>query len=139
MIEAYSHVPYPFGTVVASDVFSSGIVLSDTDFRQFEGYLGVTGLDVSQSRVFLTSHITFVHGVLTDGDSRKQLPVSHEEGFSREYSAWCRTGIYALIYLLVANLTTIPSRTLAKTRSLCCFISLPLLLPPRRIPPLSPL
>lgn len=49
MIEAYSHVPYPFGTVVANDVFKSGIMLSDTDFRQFEKYLDVTGLDVSAS------------------------------------------------------------------------------------------
>ncbi|KAJ3908844.1 hypothetical protein F5879DRAFT_935898 [Lentinula edodes] len=47
MIEAYSHVPRPFGTVVANDVFSSGIILSDTDFRQFQQYLGVTGLDMA--------------------------------------------------------------------------------------------
>ncbi|EKM81542.1 hypothetical protein AGABI1DRAFT_69822 [Agaricus bisporus var. burnettii JB137-S8] len=47
MIEAYSHVPRPFGTVFASDIFSSGILLSDTDFRQFEYYLNVTGLDMA--------------------------------------------------------------------------------------------
>ncbi|TRM58647.1 hypothetical protein BD626DRAFT_559974 [Schizophyllum amplum] len=47
MIEAYSHVPRPFGTVFANDVFSSGIILSDTDFGQFEKYLGVTGLDMA--------------------------------------------------------------------------------------------
>ncbi|KAJ4473162.1 hypothetical protein J3R30DRAFT_3296811 [Lentinula aciculospora] len=47
MIEAYSHVPRPFGTVIANDVFSSGIILSDTDFRQFQQYLGVTGLDMA--------------------------------------------------------------------------------------------
>ncbi|TFK48370.1 hypothetical protein OE88DRAFT_1684387 [Heliocybe sulcata] len=47
MIEAYSHVPRPFGTIVANDIFSSGIILSDTDFRQFEQYLNVTGLDMA--------------------------------------------------------------------------------------------
>ena len=29
MIEAYSHVPRPFGTVFANDIFSSGIILSE--------------------------------------------------------------------------------------------------------------
>ncbi|KII83063.1 hypothetical protein PLICRDRAFT_180757 [Plicaturopsis crispa FD-325 SS-3] len=47
MIQAYSHVPRPFGTVFANDVFSSGVLLSDTDFRQFEQYLNVTGLDMA--------------------------------------------------------------------------------------------
>ncbi|KAF8624137.1 hypothetical protein AX17_007200 [Amanita inopinata Kibby_2008] len=47
MIEAYSHVPRPFGTILANDIFSSGIILSDTDFRQFEQYLNVTGLDMA--------------------------------------------------------------------------------------------
>jgi len=47
MIEAYSHVPWPFGTVLANDVFSSGIILSDTDFRQFEQYRNLTGLDMA--------------------------------------------------------------------------------------------
>ncbi|KAG5727720.1 hypothetical protein E4T56_gene20743 [Termitomyces sp. T112] len=47
MIQAYSHVPRPYGTVFANDIFSSGIILSDTDFRQFEQYLNVTGLDMA--------------------------------------------------------------------------------------------
>ncbi|KAF8806834.1 hypothetical protein BYT27DRAFT_7167035 [Phlegmacium glaucopus] len=47
MIEAYSHVPRPYGTIFANDIFSSGIILSDTDFRQFEFYLNVTGLDMA--------------------------------------------------------------------------------------------
>ncbi|ESK96806.1 endoplasmic reticulum metallopeptidase 1 [Moniliophthora roreri MCA 2997] len=47
MIEAYSHVPHPHGTVIANDIFSSGIILSDTDFRQFQEYLNVTGLDMA--------------------------------------------------------------------------------------------
>lgn len=47
MIKAYSHVPRPYGTTFANDIFSSGIILSDTDFRQFETYLNVTGLDMA--------------------------------------------------------------------------------------------
>lgn len=47
MIQAYSQVPRPFGTIFANDIFSSGILLSDTDFRQFELYLNVTGLDMA--------------------------------------------------------------------------------------------
>ncbi|KIJ65340.1 hypothetical protein HYDPIDRAFT_110370 [Hydnomerulius pinastri MD-312] len=47
MIEAYSHVPRPYGTVFANEIFSSGVILSDTDFRQFEYYLNVTGLDMA--------------------------------------------------------------------------------------------
>ncbi|KAF9224242.1 hypothetical protein BS17DRAFT_795711 [Gyrodon lividus] len=47
MIEAYSYVPRPYGTIYANEIFSSGILLSDTDFRQFEHYLNVTGLDMA--------------------------------------------------------------------------------------------
>ncbi|KAH9839719.1 uncharacterized protein C8Q71DRAFT_905143 [Rhodofomes roseus] len=47
MIRAYSHVPRPYGTIVANEVFSSGIILSDTDFRQFQDYMNVTGLDIA--------------------------------------------------------------------------------------------
>ena len=63
MIDAYSHVPRPYGTIFAHEIFSSGIILSEyvaqymsnlsysrfysTDFRQFELYLNITGLDVS--------------------------------------------------------------------------------------------
>ncbi|KAG1845888.1 hypothetical protein DFJ58DRAFT_664100 [Suillus subalutaceus] len=50
MIEAYSHVPRPYGTIFANEIFSSGVLLSDTDFRQFEYYLNVTGLDVPLHR-----------------------------------------------------------------------------------------
>ncbi|CAL1714519.1 unnamed protein product [Somion occarium] len=43
MIQAYSKVPRPFGTVVANEIFSSGIMMSE----QFELYLNVTGLDMA--------------------------------------------------------------------------------------------
>lgn len=70
MIEAYSKVPQPHGTVVAADIFSSGIIMSEyvlslivivmvltpfrpvsTDFVQFEKYLGISGLDVGRVKV----------------------------------------------------------------------------------------
>ncbi|KAI0630537.1 hypothetical protein C8Q77DRAFT_1211545 [Trametes polyzona] len=47
MIKAYSKIPRPYGSVIANEIFSSGIILSDTDFRQFELYLNVTGLDMA--------------------------------------------------------------------------------------------
>ncbi|RDX50882.1 hypothetical protein OH76DRAFT_1555381 [Lentinus brumalis] len=47
MIKAYSKVPRPYGSVIANEIFSSGIILSDTDFRQFQLYLNVTGLDMA--------------------------------------------------------------------------------------------
>ncbi|KAI0343326.1 hypothetical protein BDW22DRAFT_1394270 [Trametopsis cervina] len=47
MIQAYARVPRPFGTIIASEIFGSGIMMSDTDFRQFELYLNVTGLDMA--------------------------------------------------------------------------------------------
>ncbi|ODO08317.1 hypothetical protein L198_00041 [Cryptococcus wingfieldii CBS 7118] len=56
MIEAYGKVPYPKGTVIAADVFSSGIIMSDTDFGQFEKYLGVSGLDMA-----IVGHSYFYH------------------------------------------------------------------------------
>ncbi|KAL5492913.1 hypothetical protein ACEPAI_4361 [Sanghuangporus weigelae] len=56
MIDAYARVPRPFGTIVANDVFSSGVIMSDTDFRQFELYMNVTGLDMA-----VVGHSYFYH------------------------------------------------------------------------------
>jgi Zn-dependent M28 family amino/carboxypeptidase len=63
MVEAFAHAPRsamacvavvlaeftssPRGSVIAADVFASGVLMSDTDFGQFEQYLNVSGLDVS--------------------------------------------------------------------------------------------
>lgn len=47
MIRAYSQVPRPFGTIIATEVFHTGLIASDTDFRQFEHYGNLTGLDMA--------------------------------------------------------------------------------------------
>ena len=47
MIDVYSRMPYPRGTVIGADIFDTGIMLSDTDFVQFERYLNVSGLDMA--------------------------------------------------------------------------------------------
>ncbi|WAR57984.1 hypothetical protein PtB15_5B214 [Puccinia triticina] len=47
MIEAYSKVPRPFGSVIATEVFRTGLIASDTDFRQFVQYGNLTGLDMA--------------------------------------------------------------------------------------------
>ncbi|KAF9359987.1 hypothetical protein BGX34_008015 [Mortierella sp. NVP85] len=58
MIEAYSKVPYPHGTVMGNDLFSTGIILSDTDFRQFVEYGNLTGLDMA---VYKNSYLYHTH------------------------------------------------------------------------------
>ena len=44
MIQLYSDsVPHPFGSVVGQEVFESGIIPSDTDYRIFRDYGGLPG------------------------------------------------------------------------------------------------
>ena len=52
----------PVGTVVASDIFASGLIKSDTDFRVFRDDGDVPGLDlafVENTEVYHTPHDTF--------------------------------------------------------------------------------
>jgi len=56
MVEAFSHAPHPRGTVIAADVFASGVLMSDTDFGQFENYLNTSGLDFA-----IVGHSYFYH------------------------------------------------------------------------------
>lgn len=63
-LEAYAQVPHPFGTVLANDVFATGLILSDTDFRQFVQYANLTGLDmaiIGDSYLYHTRRDTPVH------------------------------------------------------------------------------
>ncbi|EPQ26656.1 uncharacterized protein PFL1_05636 [Pseudozyma flocculosa PF-1] len=74
MIEAYSKVPHPFGTVLANDVFSTGLILSDTDFRQFVEYGNhLTGLDMA-----LVGSSYLYH-------TRKDVPAHLEPGATQHF------------------------------------------------------
>ncbi|KAG0047615.1 hypothetical protein BGZ83_007344 [Gryganskiella cystojenkinii] len=58
MISAYGTVPYPHGTVLANDLFATGLILSDTDFRQFVDHGNLTGLDMA---VYKNSYLYHTH------------------------------------------------------------------------------
>ncbi|KAI8340698.1 hypothetical protein BC941DRAFT_371108 [Chlamydoabsidia padenii] len=58
MIEAYKQAPYPHGTVMANDVFRTGLILSDTDFRQFVQYGNLTGIDMA---IYKNSYLYHTH------------------------------------------------------------------------------
>ncbi|KAI7816827.1 hypothetical protein BC939DRAFT_403329 [Gamsiella multidivaricata] len=58
MIDAYKTVPYPHGTVLANDLFATGLILSDTDFRQFVDHGNLTGLDMA---VYKNSYLYHTH------------------------------------------------------------------------------
>ncbi|KAJ3212149.1 hypothetical protein HDU67_003985 [Dinochytrium kinnereticum] len=47
MVDAYKAAPYPHGSVVSNDIFLTGLVLSDTDFRQFVDHGDLHGLDMA--------------------------------------------------------------------------------------------
>lgn len=47
MVLALSKTPRPYASILSSEVFSSGILLSDTDFRQFEQYGNLSGVDIA--------------------------------------------------------------------------------------------
>ncbi|KAJ3403636.1 hypothetical protein HDV05_007702, partial [Chytridiales sp. JEL 0842] len=56
MVEAYKHVPYPHGSVVSNDIFRTGLILSDTDFRQFVDYGNLFGMDMALYQNSYTYH-----------------------------------------------------------------------------------
>ncbi|MBW0475805.1 hypothetical protein O181_015520 [Austropuccinia psidii MF-1] len=47
MIKAYSKIPRPSGNIIATEIFATGLINSDTDFRQFVQYANLTGLDMA--------------------------------------------------------------------------------------------
>jgi hypothetical protein len=91
MIEAFSHAPHPRGTVAAADVFASGIILSDTDFGQFEQYLGISGLDMA-----IVGHSYFYH---TRSDIVKYI----EKGSAQHFG----DNVLAIVDHLLSNSTAL--------------------------------
>ncbi|KAF9296074.1 hypothetical protein BGZ88_000788 [Linnemannia elongata] len=55
MIDAYATVPHPHG---ANDLFATGLILSDTDYRQFTHHGNLTGLDMA---VYKNSYLYHTH------------------------------------------------------------------------------
>ncbi|KLO13952.1 hypothetical protein SCHPADRAFT_920864 [Schizopora paradoxa] len=107
MIEAYSKVPRPYGTVVANDIFSSGIIMSDTDFRQFELYLNTTGLDMA-----IVGHSYFYH-------TRKDLVEFIEPGAAQHMAE----NTLALLQYLSSEGSPIPRLTGGYTKPTTAFFS----------------
>ncbi|TFY75137.1 hypothetical protein EWM64_g8876, partial [Hericium alpestre] len=93
MIQAYAKVPRPFGTVVANEIFSSGVLLSDTDFRQFEYYLNVTGLDMA-----VVGNSYMYH-------TRKDLVENIQPGVAQHFAE----NIMALLQYLTSDESPLPS------------------------------
>ncbi|KAF9926426.1 hypothetical protein FBU30_003991 [Linnemannia zychae] len=69
MIEAYSKVPYPHATVLANDFFTTGVLLSDTDYRIFVQE-NLTGIDMA---VYKNSYLYHTHLDL-DRNMERGLP-----------------------------------------------------------------
>ncbi|KAJ3110329.1 cytosolic factor, phosphatidylinositol/phosphatidylcholine transfer protein [Phlyctochytrium bullatum] len=62
MVDAYKAVPHPHGSVVSNDIFATGLILSDTDFRQFVDYgniVGIVGLlqHMGENTLALVDHL----------------------------------------------------------------------------------
>ncbi|KAF8325029.1 hypothetical protein F5887DRAFT_1065471 [Amanita rubescens] len=107
MIQAYSHVPRPFGTILANDIFSSGFILSDTDFRQFEQYLNVTGLDMA---VVGNSYLYHM---------RKDLVENIQPGVAQHMAE----NVLALVKYLSSNRSPLPTLTEGYTRPSTVYFS----------------
>ncbi|KAJ3100878.1 hypothetical protein HDU97_001868 [Phlyctochytrium planicorne] len=56
MVDAYKVVPHPHGSAVSNDIFMTGLILSDTDFRQFVDYGDLHGLDFATYQNSYTYH-----------------------------------------------------------------------------------
>lgn len=68
IMEAYSEeVPYPFASSLAQEIFQSGVIPGDTDFRIFRDFGNLSGLDFAWSSNGYVYH--------TQYDSLEQIPL----------------------------------------------------------------
>ncbi|KAI8911532.1 hypothetical protein EDD86DRAFT_119506 [Gorgonomyces haynaldii] len=58
LIDAYAHVPHPHASSLSNDIFGTGLILSDTDFRQFVEYGNLVGLDFAFYQNSYSYHTT---------------------------------------------------------------------------------
>ncbi|KAJ3283266.1 hypothetical protein HDU76_008496, partial [Blyttiomyces sp. JEL0837] len=112
IVDAYRKVPRPHGSALSNDIFKTGLLLSDTDFRQFVEHGGLVGVDTAlyqNSYVYHTMMDTYEnieHGVLQHmGDNTFALVdqlITHEkiEDFtmSRDFIYFDLFGVWFLVY-----------------------------------------
>ncbi|KAJ3197532.1 hypothetical protein HK101_002835 [Irineochytrium annulatum] len=107
----YRYAPYPHGSVCSNDIFQTGLVLSDTDFRQFVDYGKLIGIDMA---FYVNSYVyhtmldvveNFRPGFLQHvGDNTvaiiQQLLVEPIEDFKegRDFIYWDLFGTYFFVY-----------------------------------------
>ncbi|KAJ7597220.1 hypothetical protein C8J56DRAFT_919522 [Mycena floridula] len=108
MIQAYSKVPHPFGTIFASDIFRANVIQSDTDFSQFQRYLNITGLDMAVIGNGFLYHM------------RKDLVENIQQGVAQNMGE----NTLALLLHMTSSASPLPSLTQGYTTPTTVFFSL---------------
>ncbi|KAM4528015.1 endoplasmic reticulum metallopeptidase 1 [Odontesthes bonariensis] len=118
LVQAYVHAAkHPFASVVGQEVFQSGIIPSDTDFRIYRDFGNIPGIDlafIENGFIYHTKYDT-ANRILTDSIQRagdnilavlKHLVMSEELADSSEY----RHGNMVFFDLLGVVVVAYPSR-----------------------------
>ncbi|KAK3924890.1 Endoplasmic reticulum metallopeptidase 1 [Frankliniella fusca] len=70
LVETYAKtVPHPHGTVMGEELFQSGVIPSDTDFRIFRDFGHIPGMDFANSDNGFVYHTKFDNGKVVFGGS----------------------------------------------------------------------